>query len=512
MSEDEGQENEESIAKSPIPPGKTRYYLDIDERVDHVKFKKEFQTLIAKFQKRARGGRGELLKIPELSSYEIFSYLNQFLWYQDPALTKISHAFYDHILKIKENLYGHNTDREEEVDIVLQVGGTGVGKSETMRKLSKILNVPYVHSTAEQFTSAGYVGRDVEELVREAIIQAGEMGDEELAEYAIVHIDELDKVITEGVGPGQRDVGGEAVQEALLKLLDKGEVTIPFRNPKGNVEHKKLNTQNIFFVLSGAFDGDGKEKGIEQLIEERVYPSKKTIGFDQPVEKKKLTMQERKNLLYQLTNEDLSKYKGRGMIRQLQSRISTIVVYPGYTAGELSDIFEKPKNSLMQQTQWAFERWGIELEYTKGAIKLLGKEAEKLNTGARGVKSVISRFKDRYGFILGNIGAKQLTITEEIVKNPEAMLEKVVEQTLREKFSKKNSEPDEANFYITSDKVYKELSKKTIKTNTTFYKDLRAYLGRKTGEVLESYLSGEIVNLPDIEITSDILKGISHNL
>lgn len=506
------EEKEYKEFKLPIvPPGKRRYYVDIDQSVDLPRFEKEFVDLVDKFEERAIRGTPNLLKIPEMSSYEIYSYLKQYLWYQDPALTKISHAFYDHILKIKENLYGGNFDREEEVDVVLQVGGTGVGKSETMRKLSRILNVPYVHATAEQFTSAGYVGRDVEEMLREAWEQAREMGDEELAGYAIIHIDELDKVITEGAGPSQRDVGGEAVQEALLKLLDKGEVAIPFKGPRGGVEYKKFKTNNIFFVLSGAFDGDGKSKGIEKIIEERVQPMEKSIGFDRPVGKKKvLTMEERKDLLYKLINEDLSKYKDKGMIRQLQSRISTIVVYPGYTSKELSDIFEKPKNSLMQQTQWAFGRWGIELYFTEGVIKLIGEEAEKLQTGARGVKSVVSRFRDRYGFVLGNIGAKQLTITEEVIKEPEKTLEEKVKLTLKDKFSKeKNLEINGIKCYISNEKVYDKFAQKIIETNTGIYHDLMAHLKRETEGLMEAYKNEEIEELPEIKITSDMLKNLT---
>lgn len=491
---------------SPIAPGKKRYFIDISNKVDKDKLSKKVIKTIRELEKEAERGKKELLKIPDLSSYEIFSYLKQYLWYQDPALTKISHAFYDHILKIKQNLEGEETEKEEEVDIVLQVGGTGVGKSETMRRLSKVLNVPYVHSTAEQFTSAGYVGRDVEELLKEAIKQAEDMGDEKLAEYAIIHIDEIDKIITEGVSRG-RDVGGEAVQEALLKLLDKGEVTVSFKQLNNDIENKKLNTKNIFFVLSGAFDGDGKAEGIEKILEERLYPSEKTIGFDSEIEEKKLTMEERKNLLYQLTNEDLSKYKNKGMIRQLQSRISTIVVYPGYTSEELSDIFEKPKNSIMEQTLWAFERWGIKLHYTKEAIELISGEAEKLKTGARGLKSVISRFKDRYGFILSNIEAKHLTITEKIVKNPEEMLEKVVKKTLQEKFSKENDfELNGVKCCIDSDAVYKELSQKIIQTNTKIYKDLMIYLESKTEEITEPCLNDKTEELPEIKITSSTLK------
>ena len=119
-------------------------------------------------------------------------------------------------------------DKVEEVDVVLQIGGTGVGKSEIMRKLSTVLNVPYVHSTAEQFTTTGYVGRNIEELLQEAIEQAENLGNEKLAEHSVIHLDEIDKIITEGVSHG-RDIGGESVQEALLKLLDKGEITLTFK-------------------------------------------------------------------------------------------------------------------------------------------------------------------------------------------------------------------------------------------------------------------------------------------
>ena len=475
---------------SDLPVSHTRYTLDVHRAVEQEEVIKELNILVKKLENgKGIGKKKELLKIPQISSYELYSYLKQYLWHQDLALTKVSHAFYSHMEKIRhylENKYdykedkiddswhiGRQDDKEEEADVILQIGSTGIGKSEVMRELKEILKVPYVHATAEQFSTAGYVGRDVEELLEDAITQAEEMGDEKLAEFAIIDIDEIDKIITEGVSSG-RDIGGESVQEALLKLLDKGEVTVNFQKDKSRKrEPKKISTKNMFFVLSGAFDGDGQSKSLEQIAQDRLYP-KAEMGFEKKVEKNELTLQGRKDIISKITNEDLSIYKHKGMIRQLQSRISTVVVYTPYTAEELSDIFEGPKKSMMQQTQWAFKRWGIDLDYTKDAIKLIGEKAEKLNTGARGLKSVISTFKDRYGFILSNMDAEQLTITKEIIEDPEKMLEPVVTQELEQRFLEAYSDksnrvkPAKRNKYF-----FERFAEKIIETNTECYQKMK---------------------------------------
>lgn len=482
-----------------LPPEKKRYAVDVYRDLDEDLVIRELNQAVRKLEGNYKTGNKKTLRIPNKSSYEIFSHLKQYLWHQDLALTKVSHAFYDHLMRIKEHkrLGAKAEERDEEVNVILQIGSTGVGKSEVMRKLSKMMNVPYVHATAEQFTTAGYVGRDVEELLKDAIKEAENMGDEELSQYAIIHIDEIDKVINEGVASG-RDVGGEAVQEALLKLLDKGEVTLNFKEqrtvgPPKEVT-KKMSTKNIFFVLSGAFDGDGISDSIEQIIQKRMNPEKKEIGFGKQLKQEGLTTEERKQILYQVTNKDLTKYKQKGMIRQLQSRISSIVPYTPYTAEELSDIFEKPENSMMEQTQWAFERWGIELEYTPEAIKVIGEEAEKINTGARGLKTVVSRFRDRYGFILSNIETEQLTITEDIIKDSEGMLETVVAKEIERKFLDAQNRKEGASTEEDKD-FYKEIAQTIIRTNTEFYEEIKIELKKEIKDTFQKERDQEELEL-----------------
>lgn len=352
----------------------------------------------------------------DLKPEELEQYLDEYVIKQDTAKSILATKICTHFNRIR---YQQEKGRQPDPGVgsiknnIILIGPTGVGKTYLVKLIAKKIGVPFVKGDATKFSETGYVGGDVEDLVRDLVYEAGD--DLELAQYGIIYIDEIDKIAASGnlIGP---DVSRSGVQRALLKPMEETEVdlkvphdpisqiqAIEHYRKTGKREKRTINTRNILFIVSGAFNN------LEKIIKERL--AKQEIGFHGRPRSKK----QDREFWRQVTAEDLIKY---GFESEFIGRLPVIAVLDELTADDLYEILRNPNNPIIISKKRDFRAYDIDIKFEDAALRLLAQEAAKERTGARGLVSVIEKALIQFEKRLPSTNIREFLVTPEVVANP----------------------------------------------------------------------------------------------
>lgn len=356
------------------------------------------QNVEAENQKKAIAS----LKVNLLKPHEIKARLDEYIIGQDEAKKVISVAVYNHYKRVLQATSEEDKEVEIEKSNILMIGETGTGKTLIARTIAKLLDVPFCIADATVFTEAGYVGEDVESILTR-LLQAADY-DVAKAERGIVFIDEIDKIARKGADNPSitRDVSGEGVQQSLLKLLEGSIVNVP---PQGGRKHPEqefihVNTQNILFIASGAFNN------LDRIISERMNTN--AIGYN-----KKNQSLDKSNMLQYVSVQDVKQF---GLIPELCGRFPVITSLNPLDADALKQILTQPKNALVKQYIKLFKMDKIDLSFSEGALDYIVNKAVELKLGARGLRSIIEKIMTDAMYDFPSLNKKKIEVTEEYAR------------------------------------------------------------------------------------------------
>ena len=338
-----------------------------------------------------------------LKPVEIKKFLDDYVIGQDAAKKVLAVSVYNHYKRVLA-MKNQESDVELQKSNILMLGPTGSGKTLLAQTLARMLNVPFAIADATTLTEAGYVGEDVENILLK-LIQAAD-GDVARAEYGIVYIDEIDKITRKSENPSiTRDVSGDGVQQALLKIIEGTEAHVP---PQGGRKHPHqelipINTTNILFICGGAFEG------LDKIIEHRM--DKKSIGFNSEITT--LSEKNRGTVLREALPEDFIKF---GMIPEFVGRVPVTVALDALTKEDMVHILTEPKNSIVKQYKKLFELDGVQLSFEKDALEAIAEKTISRKTGARGLRAIMeTMMMDTMFEIPSDETIKHCKITKEVV-------------------------------------------------------------------------------------------------
>ena len=350
------------------------------------------EIIVKEFHQKKADGKAGNLKVQKPTAIKAF--LDQYIIGQDDAKKVLSVAVYNHFKRLKQK----TTENEVEIEKsnVILVGRTGTGKTLLAKSIAKLLNVPFCIADATVLTEAGYVGEDVESILSR-LLQAADYNVES-AQMGIVFIDEVDKIARKNDNPSiTRDVSGEGVQQALLKLLEGATVNVPPQGGRKHPEQKmiSIDTKNILFICGGAFDG------IERLIANRV--NRQTIGFSTADEQSI----EEDSLLKYITPSDIRTF---GLIPELIGRFPVLTYLEPLKEADLKRILTEPKNAIVKQYTKLFEMDGVKLELDQDVLDFIVKKAMEFGLGARGLRSICEAILTDAMFELPGSSKKTLSV------------------------------------------------------------------------------------------------------
>lgn len=370
--------------------------------------------------------RLERIRHFKLKPREIFNQLDRYVIGQNEAKKVLSVAVCDHYNHIRRQFENPDEAKifEYQKQNILLLGPTGVGKTYLMKNLAKMIGVPFVKADATKFSETGYVGSDVEDLVRDLVKAAD--GDVDLAEKGIIYIDEIDKIASESTS-GSKDVSGRGVQINLLKLMEETEVN-PFSQTdmmgqmqammggggRGKSAARRINTKNILFIVSGAFDQLAKS------IQKRIGRSGMGFASDVP--------EEEQELYRYLARAETNDFIGYGFEPEFVGRIPVRVAFDALSSEDLAKILATSEGSVLRQYIRDFENHGIRLDIDAEAIQAIAEKAHREHTGARGVMSVLERLFREFKFELPSLSLSELKVDKTFVEDPGSTLSRIIDE------------------------------------------------------------------------------------